>query len=1029
MRRFVVLALLLFLSISTAQAQRVSPDEARRAGEAFLAWKLADEAGWGGRAAAAVTACQPLSDSGRVYAYWLPVAPAGHLIVSPLRQLPAIKAWSESDTFDPQQADGYPLLIRQVMTASLDFLAENYGSLDALPLDVAPAGNRESWAWLLEGGPSPRSRDLVGPLLTTSWHQEGPYWNDCPPGDGGQCLVGCVATSAAMIMRYWEYPLAGIGNPSYEWDGDNSCGGQYGGGLLQVACTDPYDWDNILNSYNSGYTPEQAAAVAELNHETAVAFQMDFGHCASGSYVSYGETVYEEIFDYRAGVAFRERSSYDQDGWWNLILSELQQVPPRPIQYRIYGHSIVCDGYQDNSGRYYHMNYGWGGGNNIWYALDNLFCNWTGCDVMEEGLLQGIEPRNYFAVSEPSAATIWTHGEVPALAIAWSGSAAAQVKIDLYKGDLRIGTVVDWTANDGSEPLGYAVPASWGTGANFRLKVVGDDIKFGWSATFGIYGAGGWTEATGGGPLGDTGNGQGLAWGDCDGDGWPDIYLTNETSGNRLFGNQAGLAFTDVTAAPLNVAGHARGAAWADIDNDGDLDLYLAQTTGHANYLFRNDGGSFTDITAGPLGDTSYSSDCAWGDYDGDGLVDLFIVNAYAADKLLRNEGGGVFTNATTAPLGDAGWGRSAAWGDYDGDGDLDLYLVRNNANKLYRNNGGGSFTDVTGATGTGDAGVGYGAAWGDCDNDGDLDLYITNQGANVLLRNDGGVFSNVSASPIDDAGAGRGAAWGDYDNDGWLDLYLCNNDGGNKLFRNLGDGSFGEATDPLLGDESASQSAGFADFDGDGDLDLYLVNSDSANRLFRNENGGPHWLQIDLEGTDSNRCGIGAWIHLRAGGQDQYRQVGGDAGYLSRNSLTAAFGLGDAASLELLEIRWPNGTLISYPGIAVDQRHLLSEEATAVSEGAAPGTLRLGSHPNPFNPSTTLAFSLPVPAPVELAIYDLSGRCLRVLAKGVAYPAGEHTLRWDGRDAEGRALSSGVYFGRLQAAGQRASLRLLLLK
>jgi len=1029
MRRIAGLALLLLLLPLTVSAQRVGPDEARRAGEAFLAAELG-AGGWGGRSDARVLDCLPLTEGGRVYAYLLPVAPAGHLILSPRRQLPAVKAWSESDAFDTERSDGYPLLIRQVMTASLDHLVATYGSLDALPTDVAPAENQGSWRWLLEGGPAPRDRAIVGPLLSTTWHQEGPYWNDCPMGDGGRCLVGCVATSAAMLMKYWEYPPAGISNPSYEWNGDDSCGGQYGGGMLTVTCIDPYDWDNILNSYNSGYTPEQAAAAAELNYEAAVAFHMDFGHCGSGAFVSDGESVYEDVFDYRAGVTQRERSSYSQDEWWNLIVSELQQQPPRIMHYRIYLHSILCDGYQDNANRYYHMNYGWGGGNNIWYALDNLFCNWAGCDIMEEALLEGVEPRNYFPVSEPASATIWTHGEEPALPIAWSGSEAGQVVIDLYRGDVRVGTVVDWTVNDGSEPLGYAVPSSWGTGANFRLKIVGDDHKFGWSADFGIYGAGGWTDVTAGLPLGDTGNGQGMAWGDCDGNGSPDIYLSNEMSGNHLFANLAGASFADITAAPLNVAGHSRGVAWADIDNDGDLDLYLAQTTGHANCLFRNDGGgSFTDITAGPLGDTSYSSDCAWGDYDADGLVDLFIANIYASDKLLHNEGGGVFADVTAAPLNDTGYARSAAWGDYDNDGDLDLYLVRNNANRMYRNNGGGSFTEVGAATGTADAGAGYGAAWGDYDNDGDLDLYVVNQGANVLLRNNGGVFSNVTTSPLNDAGNGRGAAWGDYDNDGWLDLYLVNNDGGNKLFRNNGDGSFAEATDPVLGDMGAGQGTGFADYDADGDLDLYLVNSNSANHLFRNDNGGPHWAQFDLEGLESNRCGIGAWIHLRAGGQDQYRQVGGDAGYLSRNALTVSFGLGSANTIELLAVRWPNGMEIDYTGVAADARHLLREDATAVDPAAVPAALRLASYPNPFNPSTSITFSLPAAANVDLAIYDLSGRRLRGLLAGERYAAGAHAVTWDGRDDTGRAQGSGVYFCRLQAAGQSAGLRLLLLK
>ena len=1028
MRNAVLVLALILLTVTTAAAELVTLDEARRVGENFLAWKLSADGAWGDRATARAADCVPLVAAGRVYAYWLPVEPAGHLIVSPIRELPAIKAWSDSDDFRPDLDHGYPRLIRDVMTASLDFLAENHGSLEHLPATVAPAENRASWDLWLAGGMGERGRDIVGPLLTTNWDQDAPFWNDCPDGDGGRCLVGCVATSAAMIMKYWEYPTSGLGTPSYEWDGDDSCGGLVGGGVLSANLLDPYDWANITSNYDGGSTAEEIAAVAELNYEVAVTFEMDFGHCASGSYVSMGEYVYHDYFDYIDGAAYLERSDYDEDGWWELIVSELTQMPPRPIHYRIYQHSIICDGYQDNTTRYYHMNYGWGGGANSWYALDNLYCDWPGCDVTEEGLVFGVEPRNYFPVSEPGVATVWSHDEEPLLPVAWSGSAATQVQVDLYKGSLFVATAIAWTANDGSEPLGYAVPATWGTGSNFRLKVVGDDGKFGWSEPFGIYGAGGWSDATAGAPLNDAGNGQGVAWGDCDGDDWPDIYLSTEMTGNGLFGNQAGLSFTDITAAPLDVTGHGRGTAWADIDNDGDLDLYLAQTTGHANHLFRNDGGSFTDITAGPLGDTSYSSDIAWGDYDADGLIDLFVVNVYADDRLLRNTGGGVFVDVTANPLGDGGWGRSAEWGDYDNDGDLDLYLVRQNANKLYRNDG-GSFSDVSIASGAANSGNGYGAAWGDVDNDGDLDLYIANQGANALLINGGGTFSDGTASPLDDAGSGRAVAWGDYDNDGWLDLYLSNSGGGNKLFRNAGDGSFTEATDPLLGDENNGEGAAWCDYDGDGDLDLYLANADADNRLFRNENGGPHWVQLDLEGTTSNRCGVGAWVRLEAGGLTQYRQVGGDAGYLSQNSRVVAFGLGEAGTIDALEVTWPSGTVISYAGLAADQRHHCLEDATAVGEAAPAPCELIGNHPNPFNPDTKIAFRLAEAARVELVVYDLSGRQLRALASDRAFAAGTHEIAWDGRDDAGHDLASGVYFYRLRAADFVACKRMVLLK
>jgi len=1024
MRRLLSLFALTILLSSTALADSVSREDALQAGENWLAAR-AD------RGEIRIMDCTPVLDStrGALLGYHLPLSPAGHVLVSSRLELPPVKSFSFETDFDPADEGGYSALLMESLAATEAFLSENEGNLGA-KVEMVFERHRATWRDLLAGTLAGSRDPAVGPFIQSSWHQSPPYNNDCPPGDGGStCVVGCVATSAAMIMKYWEYPAYGEGSHSYLWGGDDSCGPNVGGGMLSADFYDDYDWENILHSYGGGATPAQLAAVAELNYEVAVAFEMDFGVCGSGTWVYIGENIYPNFFRYSdESIDFVNRNTTDADGWWAMIKGELDAFPPRPMHYRITSHSIICDGYQEDAGaRYYHMNYGWGGGSNAWYALDEVYCPWDGCNYLSEGMVLGIEPLGYFMVSEPADGAVWTHGDDLG-AVSWSGATGVDVVLDLYKGTQFLTRLADWTANDGHEILTGTVDAAWGTGNNYRIKVVGDDNRFAWSGTFGIYGAGTWSDVTAA-PLDDAGSGQSAAWGDCDGDGWCDLYLSNDSSANHLFGNQAGIGFGEMGGAPLDVSGHSRGAAWADIDNDGDLDLYVAFTSGEANMLFRNDGGGFTDITAGPLGDTSFSGDAAWGDYDGDGFVDLYIANAYAADKLLRGNGDGSFVDVTASPLGDGGYGRSVSWGDYDGDGDLDIYLVRNGSNKLYRNNGDGSFTDRSAASGLSDSGNGFGAAWADFDGDADLDLYVTNDGANKLFRNQGdGSFVDITAPPLDDAGIGRGAAWGDFDGDGAIDLYLSNN-GANKLFQNQGGGLFADSTHPLLGDEGSGGGVAWADYDQDGDLDLYVVNGDGANRLLRNDTVAGHWLELDLVGGSSNRLGIGAFVTAIVGGERQCRQLGGDAGYLSGNAPTLHMGFGSATVVDTLRVLWPSGVVNEYFDVALDQRMTLDEEATPAGEAPALGYALLANYPNPFNPITEIRFSLPEATTVSLEVYDLSGRRVRTLLAGESRDAGLQGITWDGRDDAGVAMPSGVYLSRIQAAEFNAARKLVLLK
>ena len=529
----------------------------------------------------------------------------------------------------------------------------------------------------------------------------------------------------------------------------------------------------------------------------------------------------------------------------------------------------------------------------------------------------------------------------------------------------------------------------------------------------------------------------GVAWGDYDGDGDLDLYMTVSGAANKLFRNDGGGAFSDVTAAPLNDAGDGQGVAWGDYDNDGDLDLLVANG-GVGAKLFRNDGGgSFSDVTSGPLVGAGNIMVAPWGDYDRDGDIDAYLVSYGSPNVLVRNDGGGSFANATSYPMDDFQYGFGCAWGDYDNDGDLDMYLVNGaptgSTNKLFRNNGGGSFSDVTAAP-LNDTGYGRAAAWGDYDNDGDLDLYVANYGgANKLFRNDGGTFADATSGPLGDTGYGTDVAWGDYDNDGDLDLYLAKHIAANRLFRNQGGGVFTDATSGPLGDTGQSCGVTWGDYDGDGDLDLYVVNGGGANKLFRNQlisaktRSADNWLHVDLVEADGGVGGIGARVRAVAGGRTQIREVSGGSGVGSQNSLTVEFGLGSASVVDTLEVYWPTGEVDTLVSVAGGRTIVVDEGGYSdVEDERRPAALAFrldGNYPNPFNPSTTIHFHLPTECRVRLDVFNVRGRRVANLIDRVE-GAGEKHVPWN---AEG--LPSGVYLLRVQAGREVRTSKMILLR
>ena len=480
------------------------------------------------------------------------------------------------------------------------------------------------------------------------------------------------------------------------------------------------------------------------------------------------------------------------------------------------------------------------------------------------------------------------------------------------------------------------------------------------------------------GSLSDMGMGSGAAWFDYDGDGDQDLYMTMRTGPNFLFQNNGG-TFTDVAAAAgvQDATGDGSGVAVADYDNDGDKDLYLAN--GDEDVFFENNGdGTFTDITAGSglesSGDRRGTS-ASWGDFDRDGLLDLYVAhhepivgsgvpldNTQAQDYLYVNNGDGTFTDVSTH-LGVSREGHSfiGSFTDYDNDGDLDIFKINDcpfddSAQfRLFRNDGG---TDaVTDWTFTEDSANmnadwcqnGMGIAVGDYDRDGDFDYYVSDNGADgtvpvgqkgiagtTLLRNDGTQFTEVSVTAgVDSREWSWGANFFDYDLDGFQDLYLAAgamntfDPTPSQIWQNDGDGTFTNvnASSGGLDDDERTRTSVYADYDGDGDPDMFLVNYAGNTKLFQNNNNnGNNWLIVDLQGTTSNRDGIGSKLELTTtDGVTQHFETRSGSSLGGGDDIGAYFGFG-SASITSLTVTWPSGTVQTVtPGI--NQRVLVVED------------------------------------------------------------------------------------------------------
>jgi len=287
---------------------------------------------------------------------------------------------------------------------------------------------------------------------------------------------------------------------------------------------------------------------------------------------------------------------------------------------------------------------------------------------------------------------------------------------------------------------------------------------------------------------------DGATFADTDNDGDLDAFVANWYNESNLFYTNGGSGnFTQIVGVPLVTSGgYSETASWGDYDGDGLVDLYVSRSGATSllrrNQLYHNDGGNaFTKITAGTLVTHAFiSRSVNWTDIDADGDLDLFVSNEGTGNEnIYRNDGGGNFTAITTGELvNNGGSTMSSSWGDYDNDGDLDVYLCNDGSdNALFRNEGNFNFTKITADPVTMTGSHSFSSAWSDIDNDGDLDLFVTNSynptpellNNFLYLNNGNGSFTKVEAgAPATDLSWSYGCAFSDYDNDGFEDLAVA---------------------------------------------------------------------------------------------------------------------------------------------------------------------------------------------------------------------------------------------------------------
>jgi hypothetical protein len=532
------------------------------------------------------------------------------------------------------------------------------------------------------------------------------------------------------------------------------------------------------------------------------------------------------------------------------------------------------------------------------------------------------------------------------------------------------------------------------------------------------------------------------------------------------------------------------GVVTGDIDNDGDRDILVNTERGFANQLFRNNGnGTFTNITsiAGLSADLYSTYSSSFGDYDKDGDLDISIghyvetaqglydslgnhigfLHQCPANYLYLNNGNNTFTNiANTVGLNDTACTLSSMFTDYDNDGDMDIANANDFgqwiiSNQIFRNNlPNNNYTEMTDTLFLNTRMYGMGVAVGDYDQDMDLDYYMTNIGRNSLYRNMGaaGFIDTADAAGVHNTYTPGDTLWTtswscgflDVDNDSYLDLFVANgyvlsttfiiNDeqDPNAFFHNNGDGTFTNLAAQLgLDEPEICHGFTYGDLDNDGDLDMFvsilvydtMIANQSNSFLYRNDSDTTNkWLQVELEGVQTNRDAFGCHIEIYVGGRAWLHEISGGGTHSSQYSSIAHFGLASDTIVDSLIIHWLNSPPERYFNLAANQRlHLI--------EGMAPPPQPVGVRqlyqeptfilfPNPASTFCNLQYNINAASAkqdVLLNVYNNLGQRINYVNFG-QNTSGQYRHSYDLQ-----GLSPGIYHFVLTIDGQSYTKQLVV--
>jgi len=457
------------------------------------------------------------------------------------------------------------------------------------------------------------------------------------------------------------------------------------------------------------------------------------------------------------------------------------------------------------------------------------------------------------------------------------------------------------------------------------------------------------------------------------------------------------------------------------VDMNGDyLDDVVGVSNNQLNILKQNAGGGFTSVTV-PTPNVNFqpSWSIAAGDYDNNGFNDLLYGDHSGVSFLKANSTGTAYTHTSGSQYV---FSQRSNFVDINNDGHLDAFVCHDVApNVYYLNDGNGNLAFHQGGIGDYPTGGNYGSIWMDYDNDGDQDLFIAkcrggNFGANIdeLHQNNGsGVFTNVSiAAGMNEISQSWSSAWGDFDNDGFMDTVIgmsSDENGGHKLRKNNGDGTFTDVTagsgwDTFTGTNHENVAH---DFNNDGLVDVFTasntmminaggmvfnpteimatngaigdLNNDgfldiqNENTIYYNTGNDNNWIKISLQGTDSNRNGIGARVEIYGAFGKQIRDVRSGDGFEFMSSLNVHFGIGQVTKIDKILVRWPSGAVDTIFDPMINQSILVLENSTlGVTENTNPF---FSVHPNPAAGIINITFDTNATQISQAEIFDINGK------------------------------------------------------